>query len=36
MIASLSDSVEIRGDTAEGDTEIIMTFALDRRPEVER
>ncbi len=36
MIASLSDSVEIRGDTAAGDTEIIMTFALDRRPEVER
>jgi anti-sigma regulatory factor (Ser/Thr protein kinase) len=30
MIASLSDSVEIRGGTDEQHTEVIMTFALDR------
>jgi anti-sigma regulatory factor (Ser/Thr protein kinase) len=33
MIASLSDSVEIRGGTDEATTEVIMTFALDRAPE---
>ncbi len=33
MIASLSDSVEIRGGSEDGTTEIIMTFALDRAPE---
>ena len=36
MIASLSDSVEIRGGADDGDTEVIMTFALDRQPESPR
>lgn len=31
MIASLSDSVEIRGGSDDSHTEVIMTFALDRQ-----
>ena len=34
MIASLSDSVEIRGGAGDQHTEVIMSFALDRAPEV--